>query len=832
MKTILGKGCALTALAVCLGYATAASAQTQPGADGSATDAPSQVDTGVPDIIVTAQRRAENLQDVPIAVTALDASALQTNRIVDVRDLDGSAPNLTVRSIVGGSSLPSYSMRGSVSFGAALGADRSVALYVDGVYVGNGQGSIFDIGDIERIEVLRGPQGTLFGRNATGGAISVTTPQPTGTFGIKQTTTVGNYRQFRSVTHIDSPTFGPFSFAANFLHNERRGDIRNLGGGTTWDFTSVGGGIRTSPDYLGGINANAATFTGKLDLDRFNLVYRFEWSKSRATSNGQGIVYLSPTYQGIFNNQPDQTILTPVTNQRPDAVNNWAALPRRLESFSNSLISTFDISSNLSIKNIAAYRTTDLFAPFEQIDGAGGLRNTPSTGGVGAPGTADILFGLACRPAGITAGNCVFYQPISQNAPLNLQTSISIGRFRQISDELQMNYSSKFMDFTAGLYYFQLKQVTDFLGMEGVGLAKQKSGSFYISPNFVPPNPLQRGNVGATDSTVTSFSKAAYAQAEVHVSDQIDLIAGGRYTHDLKKGVDRTAYSQVNRISGTGGVFPIYYKAGEFSYNLGVNYKINSDILVYAKYVTGFISGGQFASLVYDTEKARSLEAGVKADLFDRRLRFNLAAFTVDYDNLQFTTIGSNIGRPDLSQVLLNAGDARARGFEAEATVVPTFGLTLRGSVGYTDFKYKSLNPAITNGTYTFLVHERPKWTGNVSAQYEVPIQDDLSLSMRVDGSYRSVSNGTQTVPGTVRGFSAAESERYIGAQKIPAYWLWNGRVALQGIQIGGLDSSLALWGRNIFDNKSVSQSPSLTFLISADYQRAATYGLDWTLKF
>ncbi|WP_414900284.1 TonB-dependent receptor [Sphingomonas flavalba] len=825
MKKYVSKGCGIAALAVCLAYAASASAQT----GGSAG---AQAEAAVPDIVVTAQRRAENLQDVPIAVTALDAGTLETNRIVDVRDLDGSAPNLTVRAIVGGSSLPSYSMRGSVSFGAALGADRSVALYVDGVYIGNGQGSIFDIGDIERIEVLRGPQGTLFGRNATGGAISVTTPQPTGTFGIKHTTTVGNYDQFRSVTRLDSPAYGPFSFAVNYMHSERRGDIRNIGGGTTWDFTSVGAGIRTSPDYLGGFNTDAATFTGKLDFDKLNIVYRFEWSNTHATSNGQGIVYLSPTYQTIFNAQPDQSILTPVTNKRPDAVNNWGALPRRLESFANTLTATYDVSSNLTFKNIATYRITDLFAPYEQIDGAGGLLNTPSTGGVGAPGTADVLFGLACRPAGISAAGCVYYQPGSRNAPLSLQTSTSIGKFRQFSNEFQTHYNSDFIDLTGGLYYFQLKQITDFLGVEGVGLAKLKSSSFLLAPNFTPPNPLQPRNIGATDSMVRSYSKAAYAQAEVHITDQFDIIAGGRYTHDLKKGVDRTVYSSLNRQSGTGGVFPVYYKHGEFTYNLGVNYKIDHNVLLYAKYVTGFISGGQFASLTYNPEKARSLEAGVKADLFDRRLRLNTAVFTVDYDDLQFTTIGSNIGRPDLSQVLLNAGDARARGFEAEATVVPTYGLTLRGSVGYTDFKYKSLNPAVTAGTYTFLVHERPKWTGNVSAAYEVPIQGDLSLSARVDGSYRSASNGTQSVPGTPRGFSAAESERYIAAQRIPGYWLWNGRLALQGLEVGGVESTLAVWGRNIFNNRSVSQSPSLTFLISADYQRAATYGLDWTIKF
>ena len=138
-----------------------------------ATPAPAlaQNSTGLEDIIVTAQKREERLQDVPIAVTAIGGETLQANRVVNVTDLNGLSPGLQVSTATGGIGLPLVVMRGEQSYGVAPGSDKQVALYIDGAYYGAPRGAIFDIADIERIETLRGPQGTLFGRSATAGAI-------------------------------------------------------------------------------------------------------------------------------------------------------------------------------------------------------------------------------------------------------------------------------------------------------------------------------------------------------------------------------------------------------------------------------------------------------------------------------------------------------------------------------------------------------------------------------------------------------------------------------------------------------------------------------------
>src|SRR6266540_2495102 len=159
---------ASTALAGALAVSTSASAQNAGG------------ENRLEEIIVTAQKREQSLQDVPIAVTAVTKDTLQANRIFTVNDLSAIAPGVTVKPSPGGSGVPVFTIRGQSSFGVVPGSDKQVSIYIDGVYISSPRGSIFELPDIKRLEILRGPQGTLFGRNATAGAISITTRDPTG----------------------------------------------------------------------------------------------------------------------------------------------------------------------------------------------------------------------------------------------------------------------------------------------------------------------------------------------------------------------------------------------------------------------------------------------------------------------------------------------------------------------------------------------------------------------------------------------------------------------------------------------------------------------------
>lgn len=244
------------------------------------------------EIIVTAQKREQSLQDVPVAVTAVTEDALVANRITSVNDLSGMAPGVTVRPSAGGSQVPAFTIRGQSSYGVVAGSDKQVSLYLDGVYISSARGSIFDLPDVQRIEVLRGPQGTLFGRNATAGAVSIITRDPTGEAHVKAQATVGNYDQYRFGLSADLPQMGSFSAYFSFLRASKRGDIENAGAGTRWDRSLAPGyGVTISPKYLGSVDSNSYFAALKFEpVDNFKAVYKFDRNEDRGTPDGVAII--------------------------------------------------------------------------------------------------------------------------------------------------------------------------------------------------------------------------------------------------------------------------------------------------------------------------------------------------------------------------------------------------------------------------------------------------------------------------------------------------------------------------------------------------------------
>jgi iron complex outermembrane receptor protein len=233
--------------------------------------------SGLEEIIVTAQRREQSLQDVPIAVTALTSEDLVANRVLSVADLTGLAPGLIVAESAGGGKIPFFIIRGATSAGLVPGSDKQVSLYLDGVYLSSTRGSIFDLPDLERIEVLRGPQGTLFGRNATAGAVSISTRDPTGEVGVKVLASIGNYDQYRFGVSVDLPQVGPLSGYVSALYNYRRGDIRNVAAGQIWDrrnaLSQRNAKVTRSPEFLGTTDSTSVFGALKFESGDFSTVY-------------------------------------------------------------------------------------------------------------------------------------------------------------------------------------------------------------------------------------------------------------------------------------------------------------------------------------------------------------------------------------------------------------------------------------------------------------------------------------------------------------------------------------------------------------------------------
>lgn len=757
------------------GATSLAFAVSQPafGQDGAQ---PESQDSGIADIVVTAQKREQRLQDVPVSITALTTDSLRSNRILNVGDLNAIAPNLTVRESGGGGGIPNITMRGALSLGVGPGADREVGFYVDGVYVGHALGSMFELANVERIEVLRGPQGTLFGRNATAGAISFITRDPSGSFDLEQEFTVGNYNQFRSKTRVDLPAFGPFSVALTYVHSERRGETRNLGAGKVWDYGVAGLGLRKSPKWLGSENKEIFSAAVRFEpSDSFSTTYKFDYLDSHATPVAIGFPGFGPDFgtglEGLYGAQPNPSILTPVTKHRPDALNNEFTTSTDLRISTHNLTSEWLLSDSIKLKNVFGYRRVRQTASQE----LGAL------GGLVIPGT---------------------------DLPITIYGTTSAYRHNQISDELQLNYTGQLANVTAGLLYYHQTQA---LGGP-TGLPNQYF--FQVLPGGVLTCPLASACRGPSPTRGTS--KAAYIQVEGHVTSQLDVVGGYRITNDKKSG------------GFPDGSFNV--KDTNSSYLIGLNYKPTDDILLFGKYSTAFMSGGGNTGnflpglRTYAPEKAYSWEVGAKTDWFDRRLRVNLSLFSVKYKDIQWIIGGQTCGDVLEGVCVFTLGDARAKGFELEVTAAPVRGLTLNAGIGYTDFKYKNVAALATAATGSFSPSYRPDWTANLAAQYDTAEIEGLGgghLSFRVDANFRSKAL-----------LAADPAPQYRDIVTIPSVWVLNSRVALSNIDLAGHKAEIALWGRNLTDDDHMVMASSFYFAFPTVYERARTFGVDVKFDF
>ena len=801
MNSVIVKSCSIGTRALLMGCCAFGALD--------AGQALAQSDTvGVADIVVTAQKREQSMQDVPVAITAISADTLKVNRIESIMDLGAQAPNLNVRATAGGIGVPTFTMRGSVTYGSVSGQDRTISTYLDGVYLGSAYGSAFDLPNLERIEVLRGPQGTLFGRNSTAGAISIVTRDPTGVYGLRQQFTYGNYDQFRSSTMVELPQMGPFSASFSYTHSERRGDVRNLGAGTVWNRDAAAPGSyqyrvsQVSPKYLGDKNNESIFAAVKFEpSDAFKMVYKFDWIESRFTPEANSLVAIIPAF---FNSAANPTYgntiqalleaggWTSPGAHRPKEVSNPWTTPGYLLGQGHSLTATYQISDSLSVKNVMGYRKSGIVA-------------NADVGG----------FGTIITPT-IAANNFGF--PALAGSPYTSYGVSSESHQKQWSDELQFNYDSELLTLTAGGIYFHMKSQ--------VGQTDGLPVGTFAAPTF--------GGVLAGGQRNLSFfdgkSYAGFVQAEVHVTPQLDILGGYRLTRDKKDGISyvwrsaRAATATTPAVPAAQLTFDSRYRDTRSTFMLGANYRLNDDILLYGKYSTGFVSGGAVSGYVFEPETVKAWEGGIKADLFDRKLRANLALFKADYKNLQSVSGGAFLAVPDLDvgTLVLREGDLKTKGFELELTAAPTRGVTLNAAVGYTDSQIDNPNPLIRQPGAKPTV--RPKWTSNLSAQYDTePLFGDAYLMLRADGAWRSKS---RQLPNPV--YPAAWAPIITS----DAMWLINARVALRDIAIGPAKGELALWGRNLTDSDNPAQPIDFVVMATSTYQQARTYGVDFTIEF
>jgi iron complex outermembrane receptor protein len=819
----------------------------------AATEAPAAA-TRLEEVVVTAQKRAENLQDVPISVTAVTASALEAHRFELLSDLSGLAPNVSLNSgLVGQNSIIAV-VRGLASAPVFPGQSEGVSFYLDGVYLGNVYGSLLDLADVQQIEVLKGPQGTLFGRSSVGGAISIISTNPTGQFHVTETLTAGNYNQFRNKTHVELPQMGPFTANFTYLHFQRDGDIKNLGGGTVWDLRTARASlpvrgthqndIFTSPNTLGDQDVDAVAGTIRFQpIDAFTASYKFDYSHNDYTPYGNGISYIGPAGNPINPLPPGTSIpqviaaqtpgtVVPVANlERPKAVNDNFDGPSTEVNYGHALTLEWHPNEYLAFKDIAAYRHNNVVYEINTI-GTGGLKT--QAGGVNP---CLVFGGAACflTPPALQPGP--LYPPGSPayGTPFIYPASDNDYRSSQTTNEFQVFLTTKWFTLTSGYMYYSEHAITYNLKqiifpnaagtyVTGAGTA----ASPYVLPacgnndqyTECPANAALGFGLQTGDQKTSAKSNAIYTQAKVHITSQIDFDAGIRRTWDS---------------STFGGEVPVpplqTTKEAASTYLLGLNYKPTSDILLYAKWSTGYIPGSIFNARPYGAETATSYEAGLKADWFDHTVRTNVSVFDVTYRGFQVFSFD-----PVFGLIVINRGAGKAKGFEFEGTWKPTSGLTLGTNVGYTDMVFGDHADPASRTLVAFV----PKWTLNFNGQYESdPIEAAWGgrFVIHGDANYTSEIQLASGCAGT--SLSCSNSTASLAATGVGPQWLVNGRMGLVSIPAGhyaGYDTTLdvALWVKNLTDNKSLTQA-TYQFranAFGAGWQPARTFGVDVTAKF
>jgi iron complex outermembrane receptor protein len=801
---------------------------------------------GLQEIIVTAQKREQSLQDVPIAVTAVTGESLAANRVTNVTDLSAIAPGVTVRPSLGGSSIPSFTVRGAVSYGVVPGSDKQVSIYLDGVYLSTPRGGIFDLPNVERIEMLRGPQGTLFGRNATAGAVSIYTQDPLGEGHVKVSGSLANDDGYRYELTAHTPQLGPLSAYFSYVKNKYRGPVKNGAPITTFDRVTNGlkyqKYVKTAP-WLGSKDSDSYFAAVKFESGDFKAVYKYDRAESSQTPDATGLigydfrVGLGPLLGAFANNIVDSARAAGMplasNGKRPKVA--WNSYNDELAVFQegHSLTMNFQVNDQVSIKNIAAYRSSS-------------VESTASLLGIDSltiPASAAPLYAAFLESRGLPAATAA----AAANADIGKQYmflgSGPASRSKQWSNELQVNYDSDFVTLTVGGLWFKGK---DHVNEHG----QQNTVSFTALPvgNAIPYLP----GIGFNQAK----SLAGFAQGEFHVTPQLDIVLGGRYTKDKKLAqitslttatcpatiTSSAALKACPLITGTAN-----YKDTKFNYLIGANFRPTDDLLVYAKWSTAYVSGGTSGPFAYVPETAKSAEAGLKADLLDRRLRANLAVFWAKYNDYQTAQGGNTLGTVPEFQALVpdtrvrNAlgtfvypqGDVKAKGFELELTAAPADGIVLGGSLSYTKTTFSGV-PALLKGAAglpvtapdsDYLPTLRPEWTANAYAQYtSEPIWDEAIFTARVQGNYQSTMTASPN--------ANIKSQLAAYTRTVPGYWLINARAALEKLAIGPFEGTIALWGKNLSDNKSISFPFNQSGGASATYIEPRRYGIDLTIEY
>lgn len=707
----------------------------------SATSPEQNVDLESPtqEIIVTARFRSETVQQTPISITALSGDALTQRGVQGVEGIARSAPNITLEKNTAGygKSVIAY-IRGVGQSDFLPAFEPGVGIYIDDVYQGTLFGSLFDFADVAQVEVLRGPQGTLFGKNNEGGAIRVSTRKAQGDNTGYIETGLGSFNRMMMKGAFD------FSIIPDKV------------------FLRVAGGYNKVDGYMDTIDFTCANPTQAGTIPR-QLPENAEGSCKTGTLGGQktfvmrGNLRMLPADNLEININGDVLDDTgePAAEKLID-VNTEGTSPLALYQNGSPLGSD---PTGYGIPFDKRFITSGKYTSYVNYTDTRNNLSFPRVSDVrswGVSGKVEWSISPDLKLTSISAYRAYKGEYVENwaAAPIHINDNYFRPKHHQFSQELRLNGKiSTLAEWTVGGYYFDAKtELNDYIYIPLVGFA------FYgVDP-------------------VKDRDKSAFAHVVLHPVDNLSLEGGVRYS-DVSKTYTFNRYipnsgNPPATLPGFEDNPSVRSTTKRLDYRLSAQYTFNPDIMAYAVFSTGFKGPGvnprpaSIAELLpFGEEDLKSYEIGLKTQLFDNRVRANIGAYRSDYTNLQLTvtrTLPSGVP----GSITANAGKARIMGFEGEFTVEPVSGLDINASVGYLDFKYLDLGDAanqVGGPCIACTTPYVPKWSFSAGAQYRIDLNGRGTLTPRIDYSYKSK---------TYNDVSNFEP----GA--IPGYGLWNGRVS------------------------------------------------------
>jgi iron complex outermembrane receptor protein len=791
--------------------------------------------TTVEEVIITAQKHEESLQQTPIAISAFSVESLEQRGIMQTQEVSLFTPNMTAAVQPASSGTASYAIRGIAQTEPIMSVDPAVGVYMNGIYMARNNGLAFDVADVERIEVLRGPQGTLYGRNSLAGAVNIVTAQPKGTFGIKQTVTTGSRDLFRSRTTIDTPEVYGLSSKISYLYTKQDGYVDNV---TPRSLSMTGDhedfGAKKDQGWNLALKwqaSDSVTFDYNYDQTKnrdmpaaFQLTYvqpGFVLGNNanraggayplgpNSNNGGFGDSVLLGTYAAFgntpmaaqcsldpacaaFANTPNaafggataaQAMLGPMdgayANGAANVKNNGRAkelsLPYQgLETLNikgHSLTATWDLSDELQLKSISAYREMD-DKQHTDLSGGGYLDMTSVGGGIAS------LYAI---------------NELSQEQD-------------QVSQELQVIGTHDHLDWVAGVYYFR-EHVDSYTGQT-------------VAPTM--------GAFDFSSYEVTNYAKAIYGQGTYtpESMDRLHLTLGLRSTNDKR---------ELSLLDPTGATGDFSHNYKNMSGGATAAYDLTPEQNVYAKYGRGYISGGFNARTSvanqkpFDPEFVDAYEVGYKAQLFDHRLTLNTAAFINKFDDLQLSQFVPSAAGAET--VVSNVGKATIKGLEIEIVAIPVEGLTVDLNYGLLDLKYDE---------YLFSSASNNFQPVDVSDAAHFPTASKQSVSLGVQYDFLPFSWGALTARVDTIYNSGYKNDTldtmYDQYTESNAFTLVNGRLTLSQIEAAQGTLEFSAWGKNMFDEEyrtyGIGSFGAPLGFAGAVYNEPRSWGLDVTYRY